>query len=128
MEVIVAINEARGNKQVGAVSFIFLTYNALKNGQAPVNANNTFKKIYNIHDPPPKKLSQETIYTVFPALELRLEFYVSVLQGLAMIEETVYNVFEGSKFMYATMDNSPRGSRKTMYVGVFHGIQNVQSF
>ena len=31
-EWIVAINEARGNKQVGAVSLIFLTYNALRNG------------------------------------------------------------------------------------------------
>ena len=106
-EGIVAIDEARGNKQVGAVSLIFLTYNVLRNGQAPVKANNTFKKIYNIPHPPPKELLQETLYTVFPALELRLEFYVSVLQGLAMNGETVYNVFGGNKFMYVAMVSSP---------------------
>ena len=102
-EGIVAINEARGNKQVGAVSLIFLTYNALRHGRAPVKASNTFKKIYSIPHPPPKELLQETLYTVFPALELRLEFYVSVLQSLAISGETVYNVFGGSKFMYAAM-------------------------
>jgi hypothetical protein len=41
--------------------------------------NNTFKKIYNIPHPPAKNLLQETLYTVFPALELRMEFYVSIL-------------------------------------------------
>ena len=106
-EGIVAINEARDNKQVGAVNLIFLTYNAVRNGRAPVKANNTFKKIYNSPHPPPKELLQETLYTVFPALELRLEFYVSVLQGLAMNGETVYNVFGGSKFMYAAMVSFP---------------------
>ena len=102
-EGIVAINEARGNKQVGAVSLIFLTYNALRNGRAPIKAINTFKKIYNIPHPPPKDIFQETLFTVYPALELRMEFYVSILQGLAMNGETVYNVFAGSKFMYAAM-------------------------
>ena len=102
-EGIVAINKAGSNKQVGAVSLIFLTYNALRRGQAPVKANNTFKKIYSIPHPPPKDLLQETLYTVFPALELRLEFYVSVLQSLAINGETVYNVCGGIKFMYAAM-------------------------
>ena len=37
-EGIMAINKARGNKQVGVVSLIFLTYNALRNGQAPIKA------------------------------------------------------------------------------------------
>ena len=64
---------------------------------------NTFKKIYNIPHPPPKDIFQETLFTVYPALELRMEFYVSILQGLAMNGETVYNVFAGSKFMYAAM-------------------------
>ena len=105
-EGIVAINEARGNKQVGAVSLIFLTYNSLRNGRAPVKVSTTFKKIYTIPHPPPKELLQETLYTVFPALELRMEFYVSVMQGLAMSGETVYNVFGGSKFMYAAMVSS----------------------
>ena len=72
-----------------------------------MKANNTFKKIYSIPHPPPKELLQETLYTVFPALELRLEFYVSVLQSLAISGETVYNVFGGSKFMYAAMVSSP---------------------
>ena len=98
-----AINEARGNKQVGAMSLIFLTYNALRNGRASIKANNTFKKIYNIPYPLPKDLFQKTLYMVFPALELMMEFYISILQGLAMNGGTVYNVFGGNKFMYATM-------------------------
>src|ERR1700738_5592790 len=50
-EGIVAINEARGNKQVRAVSLIFLTYNELRDGRPPIRANNTFKKIYSIPHP-----------------------------------------------------------------------------
>ena len=115
-EGIVAINEARGNKQVGAVSLIFLTYNALRNGRAPVKANSTFKKIYSIPHPPPKDLLQETLYTVFPALELRLEFYVSVLQSVAISGETVYNVCGGSKFMYAAMVSSPTNIYERSFV------------
>ena len=65
-EGIMAINEARCNKQVGAVSLIFLTYNALGHGRAFVKVNNTFKKIYSILHPFPKDLLQETLYTVFP--------------------------------------------------------------
>lgn len=106
MEGIVAINEAKGNKQVGAISLIFLTYSALRHGRAPVNANNTFNKISNIPHPPAKDLLQDTLYTVFPTLKLRLEFYVSVLQSLAISGETVYDVFGGIKFMYAAMVSS----------------------
>ena len=85
------------------MSLIFLTYNALRNGRAPIKASNTFTKIYNIPQPPLNDLFQETLYTVFPALELSMEFYISILQGLAMNGEMVYNVFGGSKFMYAAM-------------------------
>ena len=76
---ILAINKARGKKQVEAVSLIFLTYNVLKNGCASIKTNNTFKKIYNVPHLFPKDLLQETLYLVFPALELRLEFYIFVL-------------------------------------------------
>ena len=82
-EGIMAINEARGNKQVGAVSLIFLTYNALSHGRASVKTSNTFKKIYNIPHPL-QGTAIGALYTVFPALELRLEFYVFVLQSLAI--------------------------------------------
>lgn len=78
-EGIVAINEANGNKLVGAVSLIFLTYNALRNGKASIKANNTFKKIYGILHPLPKDLFQETLYTVFSALEFKMEFYISIM-------------------------------------------------
>src|ERR1700738_2870976 len=117
-EGIVAINEARGNKQVGAVSLIFLSYNALRNGRAPVKANSTFKKIYSIPPPPPKDLLQETLYTVFPALELRMEFYVSVLQSLVISGETVYNVCGGSKFMYAAMVSCPNSIYESSLVNL----------
>ena len=102
-EGISAINEARGHKQVGAVSLIFLTYKTSRHGREPVKANSIFKKIYSIPHPADKELFQETLYSVFPALELRMEFYISILQSLAMDGETVYNVFGGSKFIYAAM-------------------------
>ena len=111
-EGIVAINEARGNRQVGAVSLIFLTYMKARDGRQPIKANSVFKKMYTIPHPPPKDLLQETLYTVLPVYELRMEFYVSVLQSLAVSGETVYNVFGGSKFMYAAMV-SPRPSTLT---------------
>ena len=38
-----------------------------------------------------------------PAVELRMEFYVSILQSLAVHGDTVYSVFGRSKFMYAAM-------------------------
>jgi hypothetical protein len=101
-EGITAINEARGIKQVEAVSLMFLTYNKLRAGRAPIKSSH-FKKLYSVPPPPPKELFQETLYSVYPGNELRMEFYVSVLQGLAMDGETVYNVFGGSKFIYAAM-------------------------
>lgn len=53
---IVANNEARGNKQVGSVSLIFMTLNAARHGYAPIKANNMFKKLYIILHPPLKDL------------------------------------------------------------------------
>jgi hypothetical protein len=105
-EGITAINEARGNKQVGAVCLMFLCYNKLRDGRAPVKSSH-FKKLYSVPHPPPKELFQETLYSVFPGNELRMEFYVEILQGLAMDGETVYNVFGGSKVMYAAMVSHP---------------------
>lgn len=102
-EGVVAINEAKGNKQVGAVSLLFLTHNSTRQGREPIKASSVFKKIYNVPHPPPKDLLQETLYTVWPALELRMDFYISILQSLAADGETVYNIFGGSKFMYAAM-------------------------
>ena len=102
-EGIVVINEARGNKQVGAVSLVFLTHLHVRDGRVPIKASNVFKKIYNIPHPPPKDLFQETLFTVIPAVELRMEFYISVLQSLTTHGETVYSVYGGSKFMYAAM-------------------------
>ena len=101
-EGITAINEGRGIKQTRAISLIFLTYNKQRDGRAPVKSSH-FKKLYSVPHPPPKELFQETLYTVYPANELRMEFYIDVLQGLAMNGETVYNVYGGSKFMYAAM-------------------------
>jgi hypothetical protein len=102
-EGIVEINEARGIKQVGAVSLIFLTYNKVRDGRPPIKTHTTFKKVYTIASPSPKELFQETLFSVYPDMELRLEFYVSVLQSLVISGETVFNVCGGSKFMYATM-------------------------
>jgi hypothetical protein len=86
---------------------MFLTYNKLRDGRPPIKANNTFKKLYTIPQPPPKELFQETLFSVYPDIELRLEFYVSVLQSLVISGEMVFNVCGGSKFMYATMVRCP---------------------
>ena len=101
-EGITGINEAKGVKQTGAVSLVFLTYNQLRDGRLPIKSSH-FKKMYSVPHPPPKELFQETLYSVYPGNELRMEFYVNILQGLAMNGETVYNVFGGSKFIYAAM-------------------------
>lgn len=101
-EGIVSINKSRGTNHVGAVSLIFLTYNAHRNRRHPSKrSTRSGRSIASFT--PPKDLFQEKLYTVFFALKLRIEFYVSILQGLAMNGETVYNVFGGSKFMYASM-------------------------
>lgn len=42
------INKAKGNKQVGIMSFTFLTYNTPMNGWTPIKTITTFSKIYNI--------------------------------------------------------------------------------
>jgi hypothetical protein len=105
-EGIVVINEDRGHMQVGAVSLVFLTYNHLREGRAPIKASTVFKKIYTIPQPSPKEFFQETIFTMDPAVELRIEFYVSILQSLTVHGDTVYSVFGGSKFMYAAMVRS----------------------
>jgi hypothetical protein len=105
-EGIVVINEDRGHRQVGAVSLVFLTYNQLREGRAHIKASTIFKKIYSIPQPSPKELFEETIFTMDPAVELRMEFYVSILQSLAVHGDTVYSVFGGSKFMYAAMVSS----------------------
>ena len=101
-EGITAMNEAKGSKQVGAVSLMFLTYKKLRDGRAPIKSSH-FQKLYSVPHPPSKDIFQETIYSVYPATELRMEFYISILQGLAMEGETVFNVFGGSKFIYAAM-------------------------
>jgi hypothetical protein len=102
-EGIVVINEDRGHRKVGAVSLVFLTYNHLREGRTPIKASMVFKKIYTIPEPSPKELFHETIFTMDPAVELRMEFYISILQSLTVHGETVYSVFGGSKFMYAAM-------------------------
>ena len=85
------------------MSLISLTHNKERQGRPVIKPRDVFKKMYEIPVPPPKDLLQENLYTVWPALELRMEFYMSILQALATEGETVYNVFEGSKFMYDAM-------------------------
>ena len=101
-EGITGIAEGKGIKQVGAVCLVFLMYKELRDGRPPVRPHH-FSKLYSMPHPPPKDLFQETLYSVYPGNELRMEFYVKVLQGLAVTGESVYNVFGGSKFMYAAM-------------------------
>ena len=105
-EGITLFNEARGVKQVGTVSLLFLTYNTQRDGRLPIPSTH-FSKLYSVPHPPPKDLFQETLYSVYPGKELRLDFYINILQGLTMSGETVYNIFGGSKFIYASMVRYP---------------------
>ena len=100
---VVAFPEARGVRLVGAISLIFLTLKEERNGRAPIKANNVFKKIDNIPSPTPKELLQETLFTGFPAQELRIDFYVTLLRDLYVEGEMVYNMAGRTKFMYAAM-------------------------
>ena len=102
-EGIMAFPEARGVKQVGAICLLFLTLTEERDGRAPIKASTIFKKIYKGPASPPKELLQETLFSVFPAQELRMEFYVTLLRDLCAEGETVYNVAGGTKFMYAAM-------------------------
>jgi hypothetical protein len=101
-EGLTVVQEARGFKQVGAVQLIFLTCKKSSTGRVPVK-HATFKKIYELSAPHPKDLIEETMYTIYPAVELRMDFYLEILQRLTVPGDTVYNVFGGTKFIYASL-------------------------
>lgn len=101
-EVLTTIHEAKGSKKVGAVQLYFLTRRKSPTERLPVK-HATFKKIYNLPTPHPKEMIEDTMYSIFPALELRMEFYVDILQRLAIHKESIFNVFGSTKFMYATL-------------------------
>ena len=102
-EGVTVIQEARGAKQVGAVTLYFLTHKSSPSGRLPVKAHKLFKKVYSLPPPPPKELLEETMFSIYPAYELRMDFYIGVLKALTVMSETVYNVFGGTKFMYAAL-------------------------
>ena len=49
---------------------------------------------------------EETMYTLYPAYELRMDFYIGILKALTGMNETIYNVFGGTKFVYAALVSS----------------------
>ena len=102
-EGVTVIQEARGTKQVGAVTLFFLTHKSSPSGRLPIKAQEVFKKIYSLPPPHPKELLEETMFTISPAYELRMDFYIGVLKALTVMSETVYNVFGGTKFVYAAL-------------------------
>ena len=93
-------------KHVGAIELYFLTHKSPPTGRLPIKANDVFKKVYELSPPHPKKLVQETMYALYPAYELRMDFYIGILKALTGLSETVYNVFGGTKFVYATLVSS----------------------
>jgi hypothetical protein len=102
-EGIAVIEESRGVKQVGVITLYFLTRNPSPSGRLPVKAKNVFKKIHQLPPPHPKELMDEAMYATYPAYELRMDFYVGVLKAVTVMNETVYNVFGGNKFVYAAL-------------------------
>ena len=102
-EGIAVIEEARGVKQVGAICLYFLTRKSSPSGRLPVKAKSVFKKIYQLPPPHPKELMDEAMFAICPATELRMDFYIGVLKAVTVMSETVYNVFGGTKFVYAAL-------------------------
>ncbi len=92
-----------GVKNPEAVALMFLTHRNSPSGREPVKAVAAFRRIYSLDVPYPKELYEELIYTINPSWELRLDFYLGVLKTLCMAGDTVYNVFGGTKFMYAAL-------------------------
>ena len=105
-EGITVVQEARGVKEVGAVQLYFLTHKSSPTGRLPIKANDVFKKVYSLTPPHPKELVEETMYALYPAYELRMDFYIGILKALTAMSETVYNVFGGTKFVYAALVSS----------------------
>ena len=82
-EGLTVIQEGRGFKQVGAVQLYFLTSKKSSTGRIPVK-HSTFKKMYDLPAPHPKDMIEETMYSIYPAIELRMEFYLDILQRLTI--------------------------------------------
>lgn len=101
-EGLTVVQEARGFKQVGAVQLYFLTRKKSSTGRVPIK-HTIFKKMYDLPGPHPKDMIEETMYNIYPAIELRMEFYLDILQRLTTRGDTVYNVFGGTKFIYAAL-------------------------
>ena len=101
------IQEAQGFAKPGAVSLYFLTHKKSPSGRPPVKASVAFRKIYEQAEPHEKDLIEETLYTIYPARELRMEFYVGILKTLCSTGDTIYNVFGGTKLMYAALVSVP---------------------
>lgn len=101
-EGLTVIQEARGFKQVGVVQLYFLTCKKSATGRLPVK-HSIFKKMYDLPAPHAKELIEETMYTIYPAVELRMEFYLEILQLLTVRGETIFNVFGGTKVVYAAL-------------------------
>lgn len=101
-EGLTVIQEGRGFKQVGAVQLYFLTSKKSSTGRKPIK-HTVFKKMYELPAPHPKDMIEETMYSIYPAIELRMEFYLDILQRLTVRGDTVYNIFGGTKFIYAAL-------------------------
>lgn len=43
-------------------------------------------KMYNFPTPHPKDMIEETLYNIYPAIELHMEFYIDILQRLTIWE------------------------------------------
>ena len=88
---------------MGAVALYFLTHKSSPTGRLPIKAYDVFKKVYSLPPPHPKELVEETMYAIYPAYELWIDFYIGVSKALTIMSETVYNVFGGTKFVYTVV-------------------------
>ena len=125
-EGVTVIQEARGAKQVGAMPFYVLTHKSSPFGRLPVKAPDLFKKVYSLPPPHPKELLEETMFTIYPTYELRMDFYIGILKALTMMSETVYNIFRGTKFVYVALVSAPMPTLSCLPLVQFYGRASVK--
>ena len=104
----VAHNMEKKNKQISCITLYFLVKIQRSQSLAGLDPEKDIKSIFKVADGRDKDraLYDESKYVIHTQFELRLDFYVEVLRMFTRKGDTVFNVFGGSKFLYAGMVSS----------------------
>lgn len=91
MEGMTAFSKAKGNKQKGGMSLIFLTVNKLRDRRQVIKPSH-FAKLYRCRTFPNGVVTKYFVFHL-PWNELQMEFYVIILEAIAKDREMGYNIF-----------------------------------